>query len=81
MKILKDDKEPILLTDEWLLKFGFRNNAGFFTLGLLSCVESYDDQCYYFYYGKDGDNEIKIRYVHQLKNLYFALTQKELEVA
>lgn len=67
--------DPIPLTEEWLLKFGFE------------CVYTYDDHHYYLD-SKHGfsldrsfqhlDCEYDIEYVHQLQNLYFALTGKEL---
>jgi hypothetical protein len=67
--------QPITLTDKWLLKFGF---------------EKYFVNWYRvnnFYIRKIGDEfetEIgeclykTIDYVHQLQNLYFALTNEEL---
>ena len=76
--------EPILITEEWLLKFGFVKKGnryklknfgsfiffdiiktfGFYPAGLLSSLCRMDN----------------IKYVHQLQNLYFALTGKELEI-
>jgi hypothetical protein len=70
--------EPIPLTEEWLVKFGFENKKGFLTLGLLSCVWGEEEACFYFYYAEDKNNEIKVRYIHYLQNLYFALTGEEL---
>lgn len=78
--------EPIPLTEEWLLKFGFNNDGWLrvkdFNLFSLGFAEDMD--CYFhdgidwvdFKY-KDKHN---IKYVHQLQNLYFALTGKELEI-
>ena len=76
---------PIKLTEEWLLKFGFsvRKSLGF---------EAYDlDDTYTIYYNTTAtpygfelsfgvDFEIEIKHVHQLQNLYFALTGDELEL-
>lgn len=75
-------KSPIQLTEEILLKCGFDENM------VLSTIEGEIR-----YYG-DGDINIggedsctlgmvyiaKCKYLHQLQNLYFALTGKELEV-
>ena len=75
-------KSPIPLTEEILLKCGFDENM------VLSTIEGEIR-----YYG-DGDINIggedsctlgmvyiaKCKYLHQLQNLYFALTGKELEV-
>ena len=65
--------KPIPLTEEWLIKFGFEKR--------------YED-C--FEYGKfilndefimmDIDITIKCKHVHQLQNLYFALTGEELKI-
>jgi hypothetical protein len=84
--------EPILLTEEWLLKFGFvdidKGDNDYIT---------YTDSNHDYYLQidvrrKDGkysilDNSfddlrdfalVDIMYVHQLQNLYFALTEEEL---
>lgn len=74
---------PIKLTEEWLLKFGFEKDED----GCL-CHEYPDSNCK-FYFVKDFIQVAKgyaaifnykhINYVHQLQNIYFALTGKELE--
>jgi hypothetical protein len=64
---------PIPLTEEWLLKFGFESllsGAGY--------VKNRTEIGYNhngFYIITSG---LKIEYVHQLQNLYFALTGEEL---
>tara|TARA_R110000772_G_scaffold36098_6_gene86688 strand:+ start:8842 stop:9192 length:351 start_codon:yes stop_codon:yes gene_type:complete len=68
--------KPIPLTEEWLLKFGFNVK-----MGSVSHNHSYiKDRIIIknllrggFYY-----DETNIKHVHQLQNLYHALTQKEL---
>ena len=79
-----DEIEPIPLTEEWLLKFGFkkRKNRHLFHWENKIVVSEYKDEFENFFYPKTGydirfSNEIK--YVHQLQNLYFALTQEELK--
>lgn len=57
--------EPIQLTEEWLLKFGYQ--IGMFWI--LSTGE--------FRINISGIH-YDIQYVHQLQNLYFALTGEEL---
>ena len=69
--------KPIPLTEEWFLKFGFE------------CVFTNDDHHYYLEsidlsldrsyqpFGI-GEYKLKFEYVHQLQNLYFALTGEEL---
>lgn len=53
--------EPILLTEEWLLRFRFDNNH-WATKWILTKIPI----------------PTGIEYVHQLQNLYFALTGEEL---
>ena len=78
--------KPIPLTEEWLLKFGFkkRKNRHLFHWENKIVISEYKDEFENFFYPKTGydirfSNEIK--YVHQLQNLYFALTGAELTVA
>jgi hypothetical protein len=79
--------QPIPLTEEWLLKFGFncvsdhnpnkkvfRLNFGYFK-ELNFAVNSEYGELNYFRYNGGYTN---IKHVHQLQNLYFALTCEEL---
>lgn len=84
--------EPIPLTEEWLFKFGFEVYAESvimkaFKIGFNEITQDYlFDLCWIkdldgkdkhpFY--KNGRFEIK--YVHQLQNLFFALTNEELTI-
>jgi hypothetical protein len=79
--------KPTIITKEILFKYGFNENSDgnyllslnqFLNLELMkvgdewlnfSVEKTNDDNCFSFE---------RIRYVHQLQNLYFALTQKEL---
>jgi hypothetical protein len=63
---------PIPLTEEWLLKFGVKDNR----LGLFDFVKVSDDVGYHIYF--IGRHLIEIQYVHQIQNIYFASTNKEL---
>ena len=86
-----NDIKPIRLTEEWLMKFGFKKKkypnprvwSYMYDFGFLSLR--------YHYFGLKNnrnylisatecrwDNDIK--YVHQLQNLYFALTGEELTI-
>ena len=76
-----DDFNPIPLTEEWLLKFGFIttqwDNFDSYRLEIgnndYAIVIYSDGKC------EVGDVIItKINYVHQLQNLYFALLGEEL---
>jgi hypothetical protein len=73
---LLETLKPIELTEEWLQKLGF---------------ELYDSvEFRHFYRKNDFDLDenyqpidfdcIEIKYVHQLQNVYFALTGQELEI-
>ena len=66
---------PIELTEEWLIKFGFVKHSG----GYLSS-DSAIELTFDFLVWKPNIKRLKILYVHQLQNLYFAITGKELEV-
>jgi hypothetical protein len=81
-----EDASPIPLTEEWLIKFGFgdaritdrlytrKKTDGFYGFYINKETMSY---CTFDYEGTI-DDIIKIEYVHQLQNLYFAVTNEEL---
>jgi hypothetical protein len=77
--------KPIPLTEEWLIRFGFKkddsdedNSWLNLRFGLLNFAsdESVNFQKVYLYVNK---MDVVCEYVHQLQNLYFALTQTELK--
>lgn len=82
--------EPILLTEEWLLRFGSKkviDEPRFHEWSVPEykkwkksiCIEFDKDGC--FFTGGEGIYFSKnIQYVHQLQNLYFALTAEELTI-
>ena len=71
--------KPIPLTEEWLLKFGFKKDT-WTDNGLIigswwnnGSILITDD------FKLDGQEQMKsLQYVHQLQNLYFALVGEEL---
>jgi hypothetical protein len=71
--------KPIPITEEWILRFGA---APFFMNGLQTHFRiglhmiRFDGDDFYLELGK-GMN-IELTHIHQLQNLYFALTQTEL---
>lgn len=79
-----DEIEPIPLTEEWLLKFGFKKQHDLhykrdIILRFVGC-----ELCFNRGDIDDIDNIDFItwlNYVHQLQNLYFCLTGDELTVA
>ena len=89
----KDLIEPILLTEEWLLRFGAidnnkdeRKKYNFKEINwYFGFIGNYGDFRIYQYtdnfkYWLDQYKTIEIKYVHQLQNLYFAITGEELKI-
>ena len=77
-----EDYEPIRLTEEWILKFGFDGRKDFKWKSIVGIQLS--DGKYYLSL-KDLSNVlfhsvVQIKFVHQLQNLYFALTGDELTI-
>jgi hypothetical protein len=87
------DLFPIPLTEEWLLKFGFKKNESkWFQINYFTdCSESAEEMGIVFnivsnrcgFYDVENEDGYamtakRIYYVHQLQNLYFALTNTEL---
>jgi hypothetical protein len=80
--------EPIPLSEEWLLKFGFEKitygNGGYQITSTKGKIVVLTDNSVYVYSGL-GDEESygfrpDIDYVHQLQNLYYSLTSQELTI-
>ena len=70
--------KPIPLTEEWLLKFGFVQ---------FPASNLWDKEDFWAIYKKVNTDEwrcdhleMQFKYVHQLQNLYFALTGEELQL-
>ena len=91
----EDEFEPIPLTEEWLVKLGFENPPmkDYFTLYLSDKDENeFGRQRIDYWFGEDDFSaaelcragicfkRVKVKYVHQLQNLYFALTGTELTI-
>jgi hypothetical protein len=75
----ESEYNPIPLTEEWLLKSGFERSGDdlLFDINTMFFVSYNDDE---FVHLKSNHLEIiaSIKYVHELQNLYFALTNNEL---
>lgn len=102
--ILLKKCEPIPLTEEWLIRFGFKRedkapptkeHSQYFSKWVMDYKYSFayapfrEDWGFYHSYTdapKDEDNDkfdfisCGLKYVHQLQNLYFALTGAELTI-
>ena len=74
---------PIPLTEEWLLNFGFKQtneseDVEWYNInGFEIAIDEEDGQVYFVYQHMVLRH---ILYVHQLQNLYFALTNEELKI-
>jgi hypothetical protein len=82
---LDDFYQPIPLTEEWLLKFGleFVTDTWYlkgFAIWETECGdEKGNTEIGYFYELREvGMMDRHIKYVHELQNVYFALTREEL---
>ena len=74
---------PIPLTEEWLVKLGFISDSlgGFNSPRSMNIyfLDKHINICY-AKYAESGVKLEHIKYVHQLQNLYFALTGEELTI-
>ena len=74
--------KPIPLTTEWLEKFGFERHSE------IGHSHYFKDADYSIDIEHPGDDiymylktrKVKLKYVHQLQNLYFCLTNEELKI-
>tara|TARA_R110000850_G_scaffold27360_2_gene77375 strand:- start:54 stop:419 length:366 start_codon:yes stop_codon:yes gene_type:complete len=82
----RDDKfvsmnyKPIPLTEEWLLKFGFEKPYFSWMCDKFHLTE-WDEYPLHWIVSFNKNNAVivlKLKHVHQLQNLYFALTNEEL---
>lgn len=72
-----DFANPILLTEEWLNKLGFRNyDVNKWDTDAMTILK-YDEGCTYL----ANHLHVNLFYVHQLQNIYFALTGVELHLS
>lgn len=69
--------KPIPLTEEWLLKFGFEKRVGWDDMIYYSKDAKAEFQVYENLQGYEYDYT-KLKFVHQLQNLYFALNEEEI---
>lgn len=77
--------KPISLTKKWLLDFGFEKSKtfqGHNSMKHKAGLHLVKSKNHYELLIKIGSSIIlsELRYVHQLQNLYFALTEKELTI-
>jgi len=73
--------EPIPLTEDWLLKFGFEKVGVNYQKGWLLLWTYLKTGEVHFVLNEPNSNKrhiTELKYVHQLENLYFALEGSEL---
>jgi hypothetical protein len=70
---------PLNLTEDWLFKFGFKGTEGYYYDSEIGAIEFYYEEeilvCDIYNYRNES-----VEYVHQLQNIFFALTNKELKI-
>ena len=79
---------PIPLTEEWLLKFGFKDRSGILKnkmsygieIGKMEIAWYRQDNKTRFQTIENGFILKYVTYVHELQNLFFALTGEELKL-
>jgi len=80
--------EPVPITEEWLLKFGFNHDEYHPIYETLLIYENDNFSLHanlnngvdFYFYGYDHEASFEMKYIHELQNLYFALTKTELEI-
>ena len=76
--------KPITLTEQWLKDFGFKDNKGALGGWLSADINKpfvhrlIIRSDFTYFTDLSSFTFIEVKYVHQLQNLYFALTEKEL---
>ncbi len=80
------DFDPIPLDESWLIKFGLKHDGGYYWIDIkydgVYIAWDKDKKCC-FLYESSGDGATygkPIIYIHQLQNLYYALTGTELTI-
>lgn len=71
--VILSNIEPIPLTEEWLIKFGFsvyKHGAELGNFSILKLLNPIEYNCL----------GVNLKYVHQLQNLYFCLCGEELTI-
>ena len=76
-----DDFVPIPLTEEWLLKLGFKKEWPTYGIKITEDLTlAISPGNGYVFVNINDDVVRSIQFVHQLQNIYFALTGQELEI-
>ena len=74
--------QPIPLNEEWLEKFGFEKHAYSWNGKIFHLLE-WDDYPLNWFVAMNKNGAVlvqKLKYVHQLQNLFYSLTNEELTI-
>ena len=82
LSVVESQYKPIPLTEEWLVKFGFKfdGHCSFWKSDIELTKDTGEE--YYSVFNTHGNSLNRdgiVEHVHQLQNLYFALTGEELQ--
>lgn len=77
--------KPIPLTEKWLLNSGFIERPDCYSLQIGNDIYFISIKGVLYIFGPDCPNEgygieVNVKYIHQLQNLYYTLTGRELEI-
>ena len=77
-----DELKPIELTEEILLKCGFDVNIDIYYLPKMNGYfkKPFKEAEHFLYKSNSSDKLSSVKHLHQLQNLYYALTGEELEI-
>jgi len=81
--------EPVRITEEWLVKFGINKsvkkldrNGGedWFDITPVMVNDDVDNPEWGYLFTMNGESLTVVKHVHQLQNLFFAITGEELSI-
>jgi hypothetical protein len=78
---LPEKYNPIELTEEWLLRMGFEKRGLYYHFpnhDIFKLQQYKLNKAFWLRHSSESLDCVRINYVHQLQNLYFALTGEEL---
>lgn len=75
-----DEIEPIRLTEEWLVKFGFLLTVSLYDKWMFAIRRDLSGDGWTVFWGDNKLSLVDITFVHQLQNLFFCLCGEELTI-
>lgn len=74
-----NEVEPITINNEWLLNLGFIPKGGYYNKDAFN-IEVINEFEFIYFSIIDSEFNFEIKYVHQLQNIFYYLTGKELKL-